>query len=63
MSLSSMIREREFEFGSLRNEKPNGSIGEHRMITAIPNLQNEINFLQEELNQLEQLAESSIVCK
>ncbi|XP_065882250.1 guanine nucleotide-binding protein subunit gamma 2-like [Euphorbia lathyris] len=48
----------------LPTSKPNnGLFGKHRLAAAISNLQNEINFLQEELEQLETLGESSIVCK
>ncbi|KDP32845.1 hypothetical protein JCGZ_12137 [Jatropha curcas] len=41
----------------------NGFLGKHRMAAAISHLQNQIIFLQEELDQLETLGESSIVCK
>ncbi|KAF3446032.1 hypothetical protein FNV43_RR11210 [Rhamnella rubrinervis] len=37
--------------------------GKHRMTAAISHLQNQINFIQEELNELETLDGSSIVCK
>ncbi|KAH7524286.1 hypothetical protein FEM48_Zijuj06G0103400 [Ziziphus jujuba var. spinosa] len=37
--------------------------GKHRMTAAISHLQNQINIIQDELNQLETLGVSSIVCK
>ncbi|KAG6643886.1 guanine nucleotide-binding protein subunit gamma 2-like [Carya illinoinensis] len=37
--------------------------GKHRMAAAISNLHNQINMIQEELEQLETLGNSSIVCK
>ncbi|KAJ4844656.1 hypothetical protein Tsubulata_029342 [Turnera subulata] len=38
-------------------------MGKHRMAAAIALLQNQINFIQEELDQLDSLGESSLVCK
>ncbi|XP_015575392.1 guanine nucleotide-binding protein subunit gamma 2 isoform X2 [Ricinus communis] len=43
--------------------EPGGFIGKHRMAAAVSHLQNQISLLQEELDQLETLGESSIVCK
>uniref|UniRef100_A0A2N9EF81 G protein gamma domain-containing protein n=1 Tax=Fagus sylvatica TaxID=28930 RepID=A0A2N9EF81_FAGSY len=37
--------------------------GKHRMAAAISNLQNQINIIQEELDQVEALGKSSLVCK
>ncbi|OAY58295.1 guanine nucleotide-binding protein subunit gamma 2 [Manihot esculenta] len=47
----------------LPKTQSNGFLGKHRMAAAISNLQNQINFLQEELDQLDELGEASIVCK
>ncbi|XP_050213137.1 guanine nucleotide-binding protein subunit gamma 1-like [Mercurialis annua] len=41
----------------------NGFVGRHRLAASISHLHNQINFLQEELDQLDTLGESSIVCK
>lgn len=38
-------------------------IGKHRMAAAISHLHNQVNIIQEELNELETIGESSIVCK
>ncbi|XP_050366874.1 guanine nucleotide-binding protein subunit gamma 2-like [Argentina anserina] len=38
-------------------------VGKHRMAAAISHLHTQINIIQEELNELETVSESSIVCK
>ncbi|KAL6216889.1 PREDICTED: guanine nucleotide-binding protein subunit gamma 1-like [Fragaria vesca subsp. vesca] len=38
-------------------------VGKHRMAAAISLLHTQINIIQEELNELETVGESSIVCK
>ncbi|KAF5456621.1 hypothetical protein F2P56_026086 [Juglans regia] len=38
-------------------------LGKHRMVAAISNLDNQINMIQNELEELETLGKSSIVCK
>uniref|UniRef100_A0A6M2F5B5 G protein gamma domain-containing protein n=1 Tax=Populus davidiana TaxID=266767 RepID=A0A6M2F5B5_9ROSI len=43
--------------------RPNNFLSKHRMVAAITQLQNQINFIQEELDQLDTLGESSIVCE
>ncbi|KAL5071379.1 hypothetical protein RYX36_022266 [Vicia faba] len=40
-----------------------GFYGKHRLQASISNLNNQINILQEELEQLETVGESSIICK
>ncbi|KAF2291377.1 hypothetical protein GH714_023402 [Hevea brasiliensis] len=47
----------------LPKTQPSGFYGKHRLAAAISNLQNQINYLQEELDQLEEIGEASIVCK
>ncbi|KAG8633145.1 hypothetical protein MANES_18G079300v8 [Manihot esculenta] len=47
----------------LPKTQPKGFLGKHRMAAAISDLQSQINFLQEELDQLEELGEASIVCR
>ncbi|KAK4842235.1 hypothetical protein QYF36_018073 [Acer negundo] len=37
-------------------------MGKHRLAATISHLQNQINLIQEELEQLETLGESSLVC-
>ncbi|XP_023524424.1 guanine nucleotide-binding protein subunit gamma 2-like [Cucurbita pepo subsp. pepo] len=41
----------------------NSFFGRHRISAAINRLQNEINIIEEELQQLESVGESSTVCK
>ncbi|KAF9682637.1 hypothetical protein SADUNF_Sadunf05G0129600 [Salix dunnii] len=48
---------------SIPRTGPNNFLSKHRMVAAITLLQNQINFLQEELDQLDTLGESSIVCE
>ncbi|WCJ44376.1 Guanine nucleotide-binding protein subunit gamma 2 [Euphorbia peplus] len=56
--------EREDSASLPTSQPPNNALfGKHRLAAAISHLQNEINFLQEELEQLETLGESSLVCK
>ncbi|KAM5566222.1 guanine nucleotide-binding protein subunit gamma 2 [Rosa sericea] len=38
-------------------------VGKHRMAAAISHLHTQINIIQEELNELETVGESSFVCK
>ncbi|KAL2597117.1 hypothetical protein AAZV13_11G141800 [Glycine max] len=42
---------------------PGGFIGKHRLQAAITNLNNQISILQEELEKVETIGESSTVCK
>ncbi|KAK0604099.1 hypothetical protein LWI29_011955 [Acer saccharum] len=48
--------------GTSRAEGPPSFMGKHRLAAAISHLHNEINLIQEELNELETLGESSLVC-
>ncbi|KAI9166072.1 hypothetical protein LWI28_025813 [Acer negundo] len=48
--------------GASRAEGPPSFMGKHRLAAAISHLHNQINLIQEELNELETLGESSLVC-
>ncbi|KAG5245939.1 guanine nucleotide-binding protein [Salix suchowensis] len=48
---------------SIPRTGPNKFLSKHRMVAAITLLQNQINFIQEELDQLDTFGESSIVCE
>ncbi|KAB5557202.1 hypothetical protein DKX38_008111 [Salix brachista] len=48
---------------SIPRTGPNNFLSKHRMVAAITLLQNQINFIQEELDQLDTFGESSIVCE
>nr|GLL30514.1 guanine nucleotide-binding protein subunit gamma 2-like [Ipomoea trifida] len=44
-------------------QSPVGFMGKHRMAAAVASLDHQIQLIQEELQRLETLGESSIVCK
>ncbi|KAK3224018.1 hypothetical protein Dsin_011043 [Dipteronia sinensis] len=52
------------EEGASRTQRPPtpSFMGKHRLAAAISHLHNQINLIQEELNELETLGESSLVC-
>ncbi|XP_030539561.1 guanine nucleotide-binding protein subunit gamma 2-like [Rhodamnia argentea] len=47
----------------LPRAEPAAFVGKHRLAASITHLQNQINFIQEELEELETIGESSLVCK